>query len=688
MADAIKVSIGAALSSGFSAVFSTAESKVDSLGASVGGLKKKIGDVGAHQRLQKETLDLGNSLDEARKKTAEMRAEIAKSEKPTKDQTKALRECEKEEAKLTKALGLKEEALRSSSQALKSQGMDVSKLADEEKKLEQQLAKTEKRMAGRERFKKAFGFGGEREQKSVGEAFGNVKDKSLTAARDFIAVGAAVGGGMFMLAKGAADYGDEVAETASKIGISTKALQEFRAVGAGVGVDVETMDGALGKFSVNLGKAAASKTGSAEFAKMGLNLRQLIKMGPEKAMGKVAEVISRMPSHTKRAEAAVKIFGESGLGMLNVFSNGEQAVNGFYKTLGGGADALAKARMDVAGTGMVMSDEDIEKAGAYDDAMNRLQRTLVGVRNTVGIALVPVFTDLFTKLSDYVQNNGPQIKAFAENLGAKFGEMAPKLIDIGEGLGKFAERTLAVSDAAAKLVGGWDNLLTVMAVGRLAPVIASIWSLGASIWGGVTAAWAWAGGWAGITAAAGTAATNLLAAASAGWAAIAPFLAAAAPIIAVGAALVGVAFLVWKFWGPIKTFFTELFDSIINGAQKAIEWLKKLVDLGGAVTKVKEFLGVGGGEYAGAAAPATGASLAGQAITDAAKSNAAQAANVPLPTPRPGGAQKTETHTYQFKIDGAKNPEETARAVRQELQRIEREKAAAKRSSYTDKEAY
>jgi len=540
MADVIKIGIGAAFSSGFSSVFSSAEKTVDSLGISVNSLKNKIGDVGAHKRLQSETLALGEALDEAKKKTAALKDEVDRSEKPTKAQTKAVKDAEKEELKLASALEKKDNALKSSSAALRQNGIDVSKLTEEEKRLGAELERNEKRMRGRDKFKKAFGFGDKKDQ-TVGEAFGNAKNSIGSAARDFAVVGAAVGGGMFMLAKGAADYGDEVSETATKIGISTKALQEFRAIGAGVGVETEAMDSALSKFSINLGKAAQKKGGSEEFRKMGLNLNQLLKMGPEKAMGKVTEAISRMPSHTKRAAAAVELFGKSGVGMLNVISNGEKPIDGFYKSLGGGANALAKAREEVAKTGLVMNEVDLDKAGRWDDEMNRLSRTMLGVRNTIGIALVPAFTEMFGKLSDWVQGHGPEIRAFADNLGTKFGEIAPKLIDVAQGLSRVAETTFKITDAAAGLVGGWDNLIVVMAVGRLVPVIASVASLGSTIWGAVTAAIAWAGGWTAITAAAGTAATAI-------WAAMAPML----PFIGLALAIGGLGLYIYKNWDELS----------------------------------------------------------------------------------------------------------------------------------------
>lgn len=743
MAEAIQIPISAMLSSGFQSVFSRAEGNVDQLGNSVAKLSSTVGQVGSYRALRLQTEQLAESLAKARSEQEAIRKQIEATGKPTKEQTAALREADKQVKALEKSYEKANEALRKSGDELKAAKVDVANLTSEEKRLNEELERQKSGMAARDTLRHLFGADGEKKVKTFGEALGNVRDKSVSAFRDIGAVTVAAGAGIFALANSTAEYGDEVAETAMQIGISTSALQEFRAVGRTVGVTTEAMDTALGKFSVNLGKAAENgEKGRESFREMGLDLDQLIKLGPEKSMMKVAEAISRMPSHAKRAATAVEIFGKSGLGMLKILSNGEQAVDGFYNSLGGGYDALAKARQQIRDTGSIMSEEDIAKAGAYDDAMNRMKGTMLGLRNTIGIGLVPTITDMMTKVSDFVDGHGPEIRAFAEKLGTEFAKAAPKIMDVASGFASFAGTLFHAAEGAANFLGGWDNLMIAVAGVRLIPVAVSIFQLGQTLFTAGRAVMTLLPAIGSLTGMAGTAGAAVGGATGSvgGLAAAIAALGTGPVIVSIGAVVAG-ALLIYKYWDYVRGFFIgaaegmgEALSPITDGFKPLIDgllYIKDLfVELLEPVTASKEgfasaiSVGKTFGQVIGASvrvamfplemmlktisAISTAAGWIGKklglndgqteipqaSMTEEGRAriermDAAKVGAIPKVVPNAGAnVSKTEHNTFTFHVDGSKDPGATAEAVRREFERMQMERAANSRSSYLDQGAY
>ena len=85
----------------------------------------------------------------------------------------------------------------------------------------------------------------------VGDKFNRVI-KSMTSFRG-IMTGAAMVAGMVYAIKKNLEYADTIAKTADKIGITTKALQQYRYIADRSGVDTAKLDKAFAKFSVGIG---------------------------------------------------------------------------------------------------------------------------------------------------------------------------------------------------------------------------------------------------------------------------------------------------------------------------------------------------------------------------------------------------------------------------------------------------
>lgn len=99
---------------------------------------------------------------------------------------------------------------------------------------------------------KSNGSAMQRIMATVGDRFTRAA-KALTSFRS-IAAGAAMMAGMAYAIKRNLEYADTIAKTADKIGISTKALQEYRYIADRSGVSTDKLDEALGAFGKRIGE--------------------------------------------------------------------------------------------------------------------------------------------------------------------------------------------------------------------------------------------------------------------------------------------------------------------------------------------------------------------------------------------------------------------------------------------------
>ncbi len=324
---------------------------------------------------------------------------------------------------------------------------------------------------------------------------------------------ALVGGSIFALAKTSSAYGDEVNDTANMLGMSTDALQSYRYIGRLAGVEVEEMDKALEKMTVNLGKSE-SGTGTAKKAlnALGITAEKLKAAGPDKSLMVIADAFAKVKDPSVKASIAVDLFGRAGVGMVNVLSEGSAG--------------LEKMQERAKALGIVLDADGIKTAADFDDAWQEVSMTLGGLKNILGVSLLPAMkrgiesvTEWVVKLRGWAKENpalastlgkvalglsglvifgGPIAKTVYSvvNLALALGKLKSAISaagglgklfsSFGSGAGKFILIAAAIGAAAYLIYKNWDKIGPVVtrvltAIKPFAPVIAgataAIWAM-------------------------------------------------------------------------------------------------------------------------------------------------------------------------------------------------------------------
>lgn len=179
------------------------------------------------------------------------------------------------------------------------------------------------------------------------------------------AVGSQVFQTMSGLVKQGLDYASALGEQAQQLGVTTKELQEYRYAASQAGVEQDVMDRSLAKLTVTIGKAAAGAKGpAAAFEALGVSLRNadgsLLTAG--EAFPKIAEGLSKIPDPASRAKIEVELFGKAGQQLDTM--------------LAGGAAEINNLRNAAHQLGIVLSDEQIQKADETADKLAAIKQVL------------------------------------------------------------------------------------------------------------------------------------------------------------------------------------------------------------------------------------------------------------------------------------------------------------------------
>jgi len=181
--------------------------------------------------------------------------------------------------------------------------------------------------------------------------------------------------------------GDEVQKMAKRTGFSTEALSELRHVAKITGTELGSIEKATKRMSKSIIDADRGlETYKRSFDELGLEISTLRAMKPEEQFWTIANAISALEDQTLKASLAQEIFGRAGPELLPMFAETAE-----------GIDALRQEAHDL---NLVFDQEAADSAAAFEDAKTKLVGALQGIGFAIAEDLMPLLTDLVTKLTD------------------------------------------------------------------------------------------------------------------------------------------------------------------------------------------------------------------------------------------------------------------------------------------------
>lgn len=262
--------------------------------------------------------------------------------------------------------------------------------------------------------------------KSFGEKLGSgLKTAAGIAAGAIAAVtGAAIAGAkaLWNMASATAQYGDNVDKMSQKIGLSTKAYQEWSYVMNLAGTSIDNLQMGMKTLSGVIVEAAeGSDTANEKLKAVGLTIDDLYGLSQEEQLNIVIGALQEMGSGADRTAAATQLLGRSALDMAALLNTT--------------AKETERAKQEAHEYGMVMEEEAVKASAVFQDSLTKLGGTFTGLKNRTFGEFLPSLTMIVDGLSDLLIGKDEAIDSVSkgiENVITTIVTMTPKLISAVE----------------------------------------------------------------------------------------------------------------------------------------------------------------------------------------------------------------------------------------------------------------
>lgn len=263
----------------------------------------------------------------------------------------------------------------------------------------------------------------------ISQSIGNMADK--TRGLSLAATGAIAG--LAGIAVKAAKDADDLNTLAKQTGLSTKELQKMQYASDLIDVDTDTIVSGIRKLKKNLD--GQEKT----WKKLGVNVKN--------ANGEYRDItdifydtvaaLGNIENETERDTLAMDLFGKSADELAGIIDDGGAAL----KQLGAEAENM----------GVIISQDDLDKANELNDTLDKLKAEVL-----------PVIAQLGVQIADAIMPYIPQIQAGIEKVLEVLKNVSPETIAIVGAVLAVASALSPVLTLISGLVSGFGSLVSLI----------------------------------------------------------------------------------------------------------------------------------------------------------------------------------------------------------------------------------
>ena len=268
--------------------------------------------------------------------------------------------------------------------------------------------------------------------------------KDVAAGADKVAeatkgISAAAAGGLVALGGIAVKAGqdaDELNTLAKQTGLSTEALQKMSYASNLIDVDLGTITGAIKKMKKGLDKNADT------FEQIGVAVKDANGeyRNTEDIFNDVVVALGKIDNETERDIIAMDLFGASADELAGILDDGGAAL----KALGDEAQ----------NKGLIISQEELDKANEFNDSIDKLKAQLSGSFGQAAVKVAEALTPVLEKVAEVITN-----------IAEKISTLSPETLQIIT----IILAVIAAISPIASIIGGIATAISV-----LTPIIATI----------------------------------------------------------------------------------------------------------------------------------------------------------------------------------------------------------------------
>jgi hypothetical protein len=233
--------------------------------------------------------------------------------------------------------------------------------------------------------------------------------------------------------KSTLDGAETMTRLSKQTGLSTDLIQGFGRAARETGVDQETANNALAKFTVNVGKAGiGSKASRDALSDLGISIKDFSKLAPDAQFQLVAQKLAAIPDPARRARDEVALFSRAGVQL-------DQALQAVGKE---GLDPFIQHMKDL---GIFLDTDTIASIKAAAESFKNLNDTVKGLATQFLTGLVPglqAATDELLRATTGPGVNG--FKKVGEIIGDVFRTAVNYIEHAGNNIAGFAAKAVVI----------------------------------------------------------------------------------------------------------------------------------------------------------------------------------------------------------------------------------------------------
>ena len=269
----------------------------------------------------------------------------------------------------------------------------------------------------------------------------------------------------FELSKEAGKYADDIATLSTQTGVAQSSLQQWTYASNFVDTSVDSIASSMTKLTQTMGNALnGSSEASDKFSTLGVSITDVHGRlrSTEDVFWDAIDALGKIENPAERDAAAIALFGESAQKLNPLIAAGREG----FEALNAEAERL----------GTVFSDDEIATMGGFDDAMQRNSQAVTGLKNAIGLALIPAFQPLVNRATEAM---GRVNHAIRDGLTPdEMGELMDYLLDEMDGAIEYIISIIEdalpmLTTAVGKLVSFLGSKLPGM-VNRLLPAVTQL----------------------------------------------------------------------------------------------------------------------------------------------------------------------------------------------------------------------
>ena len=232
---------------------------------------------------------------------------------------------------------------------------------------------------------------------SSSKGLGAVGSAATSAAKVVAAAGAAV----YAFTAGVAQSIVKTTDFANQMGVSVEQFSALQAAAVAANIDAEAFNSSLKFLAASTAAAArGAKEDTEAFNALGISVKEFKKLDLNGQMQLLAKQLEGVTDSSERVRISMQLFGRGSVEML--------------KMLGGGAEAMEKARQQAEYLGLAIGPQMAANAQEFNNAFDMATGALKGMSLAVGNELMPLMAGLTEQFAIFVAESRAGVAAFVK----------------------------------------------------------------------------------------------------------------------------------------------------------------------------------------------------------------------------------------------------------------------------------